>query len=251
MAEPASKTCLITGANGGIGSELVRVFSAAGYSVIASDHAAAAANLPCESYQALDLNQFVDDSDYAEQSIKALLTALNGRGLDVLINNAALQILGGIDSLQIDDWRSTFNVNVFAPFLLTQKLLTELERANGCVINIGSIHARLTKKHFVAYATSKSALEGLTRSLAVDMGERVRVNAISPAAIDTPMLRDGFKDDPAALQKLAAYHPSNSIGAASEVGEVALLLASKSSPFLNGSIVQLDGGIGSRLHDPG
>jgi NAD(P)-dependent dehydrogenase (short-subunit alcohol dehydrogenase family) len=118
------------------------------------------------------------------------------------------------------------------------------------VINIASIHALLTKPRFSAYATSKSALIGLTRALAVELGGRVRVNAISPAAIATPMLESGFSEDPEGLNRLAAYHPSACIGVPDDVARAALCLAEVKGAFLNGAIVGVDGGIGARLHDP-
>jgi NAD(P)-dependent dehydrogenase (short-subunit alcohol dehydrogenase family) len=118
------------------------------------------------------------------------------------------------------------------------------------VINIASIHAGLTKPGFSAYSTSKSGLVGLTRSLAVELGAKVRVNAISPAAIDTPMLRDGFSENLAGLAELERIHPGGIIGTPTEVAELAFFMARNESKFLNGSIVGLDGGISGRLHDP-
>ena len=94
------------------------------------------------------------------------------------MNNAAVQILAPADAITFDQWRETLDTNLLAPFLLTQALLPELERGRGSVVNVASIHANLTKPGFVAYATSKAALVGLTRSLAVDLGGRVRVNAV-------------------------------------------------------------------------
>jgi NAD(P)-dependent dehydrogenase (short-subunit alcohol dehydrogenase family) len=118
------------------------------------------------------------------------------------------------------------------------------------VINIGSIHARRTKPEFVAYATSKGALETLTRALAVELGSRARVNAISPAAIDTPMLRAGFEGQTQNYEALAQCHPAGRIGTPVELAELALFLASDSALFQNGSIVDFSGGNSGRLHDP-
>jgi NAD(P)-dependent dehydrogenase (short-subunit alcohol dehydrogenase family) len=109
----------------------------------------------------------------------------------------------------------------------------------------------LTKSGFAAYATSKAALAALTRSLAVELGGRVKVNSIRPAAISTPMLVDGFADNPAAMTDLLQYHPSGCIGSPEDVAKAALFLAENESPFLTGTELALDGAISSRLHDPG
>ena len=99
-------------------------------------------------------------------------------------------------------------VNLLAPFVLTKLLLPQLEQAKGSVINVSSIHAHLTKANFVAYATSKAALSGLTRSMAIDLADRVRVNAIEPAAIETQMLLSGFDNDKDQLEKLKKLSPN-------------------------------------------
>jgi len=171
-------------------------------------------------------------------------------GLHVLVNNAAVQVLGGVEDLTISDWYRTLDINVLVPFALTKGLLAQLDSAGGCVINISSIHARLTKAGFVAYATSKAALSGMTRAMAVDLGSRVRVNAIEPAAIETPMLEAGFEGKPEQFVHLQASHPQGRIGTPEEVAALALSVASGELQFLHGACIGLDGGISGRLHDP-
>ena len=144
----------------------------------------------------------------------------------------------------------TCSVNVMAPFLLVQGMLKELEAASGAVVNIGSIHARQTKAGFSAYATSKAALVGLTRSLAVELGGRVRVNAVCPAAVATPMLSAGFAGDQKKLAALADCHPNRSIGTPEDVAAYVLILASGASPYVTGVILNLDGGVSSKLFEP-
>ncbi|VFN01868.1 MAG: Enoyl-(Acyl carrier protein) reductase, partial [Candidatus Kentron sp. G] len=147
--------------------------------------------------------------------------------------------------------RNTLHINLLAPFFWTQAFLPELAASRGSVINIGSIHARLTKQRFAAYATSKAALTGLTRSLALELGNRVRVNAIEPAAIDTAMLRAGFEGDREGFSRLAQCHPTQCIGKPEEVARLAVMLADEGLGFLNGAVVPLDGGIGGRLYEGG
>jgi len=234
----------------GIGQALVRTFADAGYRVIATDQVERPNGLDCAAYRTLDLARLVEDADYTTAAIIDMRPVLAEQGLDVLINNAAVQILGGVETLTRQDWCRSLNVNLLAPFLLTQALLQDLEQANGGVINISSIHARLTKKNFVAYATTKAALSGMTRAMAVDLGPKVRVNAIEPAAIETSMLRAGFADNPERYRELEACHPQRRIGSPEEVARLALSLASADMQFLHGTCVALDGGIGGRLLDP-
>jgi NAD(P)-dependent dehydrogenase (short-subunit alcohol dehydrogenase family) len=175
--------------------------------------------------------------------------ALLSNELTCLVNNAAFQVMAPVNELTASDWQESMNINVTAPFLLVQALLPLLEAARGSVINTTSVHAKLTKPNFVAYATTKAALEGLTRALAVETGSRVRVNAIAPAAIATSMLRGGLSDD-VGLNSLANFHPTQTIGGVEDVAEIAVCLAHRKNNFLNGAVVGLDGGIGARLHDP-
>lgn len=248
---PTTKTTLITGAAGGIGHALVEVFHAAGFRVIASDKCPRPADLACHHYLQADLLDLVENEVHARDTIAELRSVLKEDGLNALINNAAVQILGGAESLGREDWRTTLNVNLLAPFLLTQALLPALESVRGSVINIGSIHARLTKRNFVAYATSKAALAGMTRALAVDLGPRIRVNAIEPAAVETEMLMAGFLGRPDSYHQLVGCHPQQRIGRPDEVAHLALAIVDGDMDFLHGACVALDGAIGNCLHDPG
>jgi len=246
---PAPKFALITGAAGGIGRALVQGFHDAGYRVIATDIVPPAEG-PADFFIAADLARTVADEAYAEAVFKQVRDALDGAGLAALVNNAAVQILGGAGQLSRDDWRKTLEVNLLAPFFWTQALLPELEAAGGSVVNISSVHAKLTKPGFAAYATSKAALSGLTRAMAVDLGGRVRVNAIEPAAIATDMLKAGFEGRPALYAQLEDCHPVGRIGLPEEVARAALALAGEGAGFLHGACVPLGGGIEGRLHDP-
>ena len=122
---------------------------------------------------------------------------------------------------------------------------------NGCVINISSIHARLTKSDFSCYAASKAALESLTRSLAIELsGRGVSVNAISPAAISTEMLKEGFAKTPHKLEELESFHPSGSIGTPEQLATFVKSISEQRGGFLTGSVLEFNGAIGGKLHDP-
>ena len=245
-----SEIAFITGAAGGIGRALVDGFTQRGYRVIATDTMPKPPSISCWQYMQVNLHTLASDVGYKESILTEILNAAGADPISVLVNNAATQILGGVESLNTEDWNQTLNVNLIAPFLLTQGLLSKLEAANGCVINISSIHARLTKENFVAYATSKAALSGMTRAMAVDLGSRVRINAIEPAAINTPMLKAGFENNPEGFANLESCHPQGRIGTPGEVAAMALAMASGEFRFMHGACVSLDGGISARLHDP-
>jgi NAD(P)-dependent dehydrogenase (short-subunit alcohol dehydrogenase family) len=246
----ATKFVVITGAAGGIGQAIVDEFANNGFTVIATDRVPAPEGLGAHHYLQVDLARTVEDEAYADQVFSQINTWLGKAGLAALINNAALQILGGADSLTRSDWQQTLNVNLVAPFIWTQALLPALEHAKGSVVNISSIHARLTKKNFVAYATSKAALSGMTRAMAVDLGPRVRINAIEPAAIETDMLKAGFAGKPELYSRLQDCHPSQQIGLPCEVARLAVLLIDKSIAFMHGACLSIDGSIGNVLLDP-
>lgn len=246
----ANLYAIITGASGGIGQALVHAFNHAGYSVIATDMTPPPDNLPCECFIKADLQQTVTDEAYAEELFAKIKKQLHGAPLKVLVNNAAIQIVSNIESLTRNNWQTTLNINLLAPFFWTQAFLSELEAAQGSVINISSIHARLTKREFAAYATSKASLSALTKSLALELGDRIKVNAIEPAAINTSMLKAGFKGNVDGLAQLEQYHPTLSIGSPEEIGELAIMIADSKLKFMNGAAIPLDGGISGRLYDP-
>lgn len=249
--ESVADVVLVTGAAGGIGQSLVRAFAESGYAVIGVDRAVRPDSLPCEHFIECDLAQTAKDAGYAAGVFGDVRAALAGRSLAALINNAAAQVVAPVPTLTRQDWDQTLAVNLLAPFFWAQAFLPELEAAHGMVLNVSSIHARLTKQGFVAYATSKAALSGMTRAMAVELGARVRVNAIEPAAIDTPMLRAGFSGDEAGYSRLKSFHPTETIGNPDELARFVRTLVEFSGGFANGSVIAFDGGIGGRLHDPG
>jgi NAD(P)-dependent dehydrogenase (short-subunit alcohol dehydrogenase family) len=246
-----TKSAIITGACGGIGQALAKTFYDAGYFVVATDISQEPTkDLKCDHYLSVDLEQTVVDPVFAEEVFSSIKSQLPSNGLNVLINNAALQVVAKMELLTREDWSKTLNINLIAPFLWTQAFLPMLEASAGSVINISSIHAHLTKKEFSAYSTSKAALSGMTRSLAVELGSRVRINAIEPAAIETEMLKEGFSGELELYEQLGSAHPAGRIGQPEEVTKLALFLAQSDVGFVNGACIPLDGAIGSCLHDP-
>lgn len=242
------KFVLVTGSAGEIGQAICKKLSINGYDVIGLDRDKRGPE-GC-SYIEVDLKELVENSSAQEKVMNKLSEIIKGGQLYGLVNNAAIQILGDTEELSIQDFKETLNVNLLAPFSLSKICIPHLKKVRGSIVNVGSIHSKLTKRKFIAYASSKAALEMMTRSMAIDMGGVVRVNMVCPAAIDTDMLRAGFGNDVMKLQKLIECHPAGKVGCASEVAEVVKFLMNEKIEFMTGSVMNLCGGISGLLNDP-
>lgn len=243
------QSVFITGIGGGVGAALGAAYRRAGWYVIGSGRTPPEAEI-CDAFVEADLDRLARESSVLDSVVAAVREAAGHRPLAALVNNAATQILAPTPDITPADWVQTLNVNLTAPFLLSQAFLSDLEAASGVILNIGSVHAQATKPQFVAYATSKAALHGLTRALAVDLGSRARVVCLAPAAVSTPMLMAGFEGHDRAFQSLEACHPAERICQPEEVADAALFLTSSKAGFVTGTTFWLDGGVLSRLHDP-
>ncbi len=236
---------LITGCNGGIGAALVQLFKQRDWRVAGTDRPGTMLDdCACDLFIPCDLSH--------PQAPSSIASALQAAGMAVraLVNNAACQIVKPFEDITVADFQALTAVNIAAPYFLIQALLPVLHRQRGCVVNIGSIHARLSKPDFSLYALSKGALTTLTRALALELAPQVRVNAVLPAAVATPMLREGFAAQPEKLDALAACHPLQRIAEPAEVAEAVYFLVSDAASFMTGAIIAVDGGIGGRLYDP-
>ena len=196
-----NKLCVITGASGSLGVALSNAYLDCGYKVFGID-LVEPTTLDNIEYYCADLNRIVDDQKEKEYLFEAINTWKAEAEISVLVNNAAFQHVSTQHPIEIDKFKQSLNVNLIAPYILTAHLSNDLEKTKGSVINISSIHAKLTKPGFSFYASSKAALSMLTKSLAIDFGGKFRVNCIEPAAIDTKMLRDGFKNDEEKINEL-------------------------------------------------
>lgn len=245
---------LTTGAAGGIGAGLVEALAEAGWAVLGSDHPDASPShrvrQSCQAWIPADLAALSRDPHQLETFRAAVLSATENGELVAILHNAAVQRLGSFEHLELSDWHETLEVNVLAAVAISRTLLPYIKRQLGSIVHIGSVHSQLTKPGFTAYATSKAALAGLTRAMAVELGGSVRVNAIEPAAIATPMLEAGFAGAPELKAQLDAFHPTGAIGSPEDVARAVLFLLDPDNRFLNGCVLPLSGGIHNRLHDP-
>lgn len=246
----ALETMIITGACGGIGRELVTEYRNANFHVIAIDSKPKIEELGDVDFLEFNLATLVFDIDSRESLKKSISNLVGQNRIKALINNAAVQTVKRFEDISAEDWQETLEVNLLAPFFFAQLFLEELTANSGSILNISSIHASQTKKGFSVYATSKAALSALTKLLAIELGSRVRVNAIEPGAISTQMLESGFLTEPDKRRMLDRLQPMERIGEPGEVAKLALFLTSDSARFINGSAIAIDGGIRNQLHDP-
>ena len=246
-------TVLITGVLGGIGGATAALFQSEGWRVIGVD----VAELPEGEASNTDRLIRMDIADPDE--VSALFESIgreDGR-LDTLVNNAALQVCKSFEDTTLEDWDRIMAVNLRAPFWCIKQALPLLRASeHGSVVNVSSVHAVATAPQFAAYAASKGALGALTRALAVELAEEgIRINAILPGAVDTPMLRSGFSrghlegdnlEDQ--LREFYARHRIGRIARPEEIAQAILFLADgQRSAFVTGEGLVVDGGVSVTL----
>jgi NAD(P)-dependent dehydrogenase (short-subunit alcohol dehydrogenase family) len=172
--------------------------------------------------------------------------------LDVLVNNAGIEIEKPLEKLTPQDWDLILNVNLRGAFLLSQAAVPLFPKAGGAVVNIGSIHATHAFPDSIPYACSKAGMVALTRNLALELSPRhIRVNCVCPGYIDTRLWERYLHSSavPEALAaQTAALHPLGRRGLPADVSEAVLFFASDSSSFITGTDLVVDGGLTIRAH---
>lgn len=246
----AARVVVITGITGGIGAQLGRTLMRDGWFVIGIDRQTPKElSTCCNDFVAFDLARCREEVPFSS-CLEAIRNAAANLPISALVNNAAVQYLAKTSDITLSEWDESLTVNLTAPLRLSQALAPQLAAQHGIILNIGSVHAQATKKEFVAYAASKSALHGLTRALAVDLGPEIRVVCLAPAAVATPMLQAGFAGREEAFADLQQCHALERIAEPVEIADAASFLLSNRARFFSGATLFLDGGVLSRLHDP-
>jgi NAD(P)-dependent dehydrogenase (short-subunit alcohol dehydrogenase family) len=244
------RVVLITGANGGIGSATVEVFSKANWHVVGVDKKRTAELPEVSHFIQADISQ----PEMAPRII-AEVSADEGR-LDALVNNAAIQVCKPFLETSLAEWDLTMDSNVRAVLLLTQAAYPLLKKSGGAIVNISSVHAIATSMGMSSYAASKGALSAMTRAMALELAkEGIRVNAVLPGAVDTEMLRAGLKRGQAEasniedlVRGLERKHAMSRVGRPEEIAKAILFLAdSEQSSFITGQNLVVDGGATARL----
>ena len=241
------RAVLITGACGGVGRATTALFRSAGWLTVGLDRR--------EPADALDVDHFVQVDMAREDLGREIDAAVSRIGrLDALVNNAATQIEKRLVDTAVPEWDKVLATNLRGPFLATQAACPALRRSRGAIVNVSSVHALATSAGLAAYAASKGGLAAFTRAAALELAPEVRVNAVLPGAVDTPMLRAGLarwaapNDVDSALQQVASRTPLARVGEPSEIAQVILFLADgERSSFITGQTIVADGGVTARL----
>ena len=244
MMRFTNKTILITGGRSGIGQATARRFRDEGATVLTAQRQA---DPECDHIKA-DLSNPSSASMIIDHVIEK-----TGR-LDVLVNNAGIMLEGGVDTMALDDWMLTLNINLTAPFLLIKAALPFLIKSGGSIVNVGSIEGLGANPNHAAYAASKAGLHGLTKAVAVDHGpDGVRCNAVAPGWIDTDLNHEFINTmpDPDAFRRdIGSIHPVGRTGTPEEVAGLITFLASEDASFITGQIYTADGGRMTKLSLP-
>jgi len=248
MGRLDGKVCVITGAGGGMGREAAILFTAEGAKVCVADVAIAAAEETVTMCQGEAFAFPVDVADEARVAAMMSETAERFGGIDVLYNNAGISPDDDASVLDtsVEAWDRVQAVNTRGVFLCCKHGIPHLQkRGGGSVINVASFVAILgAATSQISYTASKGAVLSMSRELAVQFArENIRVNALCPGPVETPLLLNIFGDNPAALERRRIHWPTGRLGKPREIVNGALFLASDESSYVTGSTFLVDGGL--------
>jgi len=246
-----TSTVLITGAAGGIGRATVAHFADRGWRVIGVDRQDFGGHYPADGVFILSDISRPEDMQAIFDQVHA-----HARSLDALVNNAAMQIAKRLVDTTPEEWDAVMASNLRSVFLGAKLAHPLLAARGGAIVNVSSVHAIQTSANIAAYAASKGGLLALTRAMAIEFAaDNIRVNAILPGAVDTPMLRAGLGRGHAAgndvqerLENLARKTVNGRVGRPEEIASAIYFLADNvQSSFMTGQALVVDGGATARL----
>lgn len=237
---------VVTGAGQGNGEAIARAFGAAGASVAVVDRnvetaRTVAALMVSEGARAEAFGLDVSDAGACERFAADVKQRLGSTS--VLVNNAGILLRGAFGQGDaLGDWSRTLAVNLSGPYHMVLALLEQLKATRGCVLNVASIQSFVATPNSTPYTASKGGVAQLTKALASELAPHgIRVNAIAPGFMVTPMTRATLAD-PGKTAALLAHVPMKRPGAASELGGPALFLCSSQASYITGAILPVDGG---------
>lgn len=243
------KTVIITGAAGGVGSALVKLFASEGANLFLSDQnqvgCQSAAELAVSlGAKALAFAGDLSNKEYCEAIVDNCLNAFGK--IDIILNNAGIIPRGTIEETTDDMWFSAMNVNLNAVFFICRAAIPHMKKSGGAIVNTSSVWGTYPGPNHVAYCTSKGAVAALTKNLGRDCAPfGIRVNAVCPHEINTPMIRSGFErrglDPVKAIEELNKTVPLGRIAEPEDIADVIAFLASHEARYIAGECVEVTG----------
>lgn len=238
------RVAVVTGGGSGLGFATAKCLESAGATVVITGRREDVLAKACEEiggnihYYVYD----VTDTDHAKDFIDNVVA--DHGGCDILINNAGRHCKKTVPDITIQDFRDVMDVHLYGSFALSQAALPYMkEKKRGSIIFISSMSALLGMDRVCVYGSAKSALLGLTRCMAGDISaDGIRVNAIIPGFIDTPMFHQAVDADLPRQQKILGHTPMKAYGKPEDIGWAAVYLCSDAASFVNGTALTVDGG---------
>lgn len=248
------KVAVITGAGSGIGRHCAYEFAKNGAKVVLADINQLGAeetlkNIKKEGGTAVVFTVDVSKVESVESLVQFTLKTFSK--VDVLVNNAAIQVNKTVDDMTFEEWNQQMTINVGGVFLCSKYFLPHLRATKGNIVSMSSVNSFFVEPMCAGYCATKSAIVGLTKAMAIDHGhEGIRVNCILPGYIDAGLAEGYFQSQPDPAQAridAGKLHALWRIGQPDEVGKAAVFLASDDASFITGSSMVVDGGFGSGL----
>ena len=240
------KAALVTGASSGIGHAIARKFGEEGASVclVAHSHLEKAQELAdkivSDGGRAIAIKTNLSDVDEIGRLVDSTMKEFGQ--IDILVNCAGVFFIRTLDELTEEEWDTTLDVNVKGPFFLTQRVAPHMvEQDSGNIIFVGSIFGPRGVSGAASYGASKSALHGLTECLAIELAPTIRVNAVAPGNIDTPMNQELYEKF-GGREAFRVQYPMGRIGLEDDVANAVTFLVSDEADWITGVVMPVDGG---------